>query len=153
MEEEIITSTSTVTTTTASVLNYAAITINPVMPTRSNGMGKIMIEILDVHLLTNKVLLRDWVIVQDETGKEIFKEILKDEYVKPYTDEQFSQLFILCNADLSDNTIVYRTLKEVADLAALVLNQVDPPYGLSPNSFEKYIPYYPNTNPTPVNNE
>ena len=102
-------------------------------------MGKIMIEIVDIYLLSNKVILRDWVIVYDSNNKEIYKEIIQDTYVKTYTDEQFAQLIIATNVDLSDNTIFYRKLKEVADIAALVINQIDPPYGLAPNSFEKFV--------------
>ena len=146
MAEEIITTTSTEEITTSSILNYSAITINPIMPTRSKGMGKIMIEILDVYLLSNKVLLRDWVIVFDSEGKEIYKEIIRDVYTREYSDDKFTQLFALCDADLSDPTTIYRKLKEISDVASLMLNQVDPPYSLAPYSFEKYIPYHPQSN-------
>lgn len=146
MAEEIITTTSSEEITTSSILNYSAITINPIMPTRSKGMGKIMIETLDVYLLSNKVLLRDWVIVFDSNGKEIYKEIIRDVYAKEYSDDQFTQLFALCDADLSDPTTIYRKLKEITDVASLMLNQVDPPYSLAPYSFEKYIPYHSQSN-------
>ena len=102
-------------------------------------MGKIMIEIVDVYLLSNKVILRDWVMVYDSNNKEIHREIIQDNYVKQYNDEQFAQLIIATNVDLSDNTIFYRKLKEVVDIAALIMNQIDPPYGLAPNSFEKFV--------------
>lgn len=139
MPEDIIKTEQTETSQVNSILNYKAITKNPIYPTRDKGMGRIMIEIVDIYMLTNRVILRDWVIIYDENNVETFKEILKDNYIKTYTDEQFSQLFIATNVDLSDNSIIYRKLKEVADIASLVINQIEPPYGLTPNSFEKYV--------------
>lgn len=139
MPEDIITTEQTDKTSVSSILNYKAITKNAVYPTRNNGMGKLMIEIVDIYLLTNRVILRDWVIVYDSNNKVIYKEVIQDNYVKSYTDEQFSDLFISTNVDLTDNTIIYRKLKEIADIASLVINQIDPPYGLTQNSFEKFV--------------
>ena len=139
MPEDIITTEQTNKTSVSSILNYKAITKNAVYPTRNNGMGKLMIEIVDIYLLTNRVILRDWVIVYDSNNKVIYKEVIQDNYVKSYTDEQFSDLFISTNVDLTDNTIIYRKLKEIADIASLVINQIDPPYGLTQNSFEKFV--------------
>ena len=139
MPEDIITTEQTNKTSVSSILNYKAITKNAVYPTRNNGMGKLMIEIVDIYLLTNRVILRDWVIVYDSNNKVIYKEVIQDNYIKSYTDEQFSDLFISTNVDLTDNTIIYRKLKEIADIASLVINQIDPPYGLTQNSFEKFV--------------
>lgn len=139
MPEDIITTEQTDKTSVSSILNYKAITKNAVYPTRNNGMGKLMIEIVDIYLLTNRVILRDWVIVYDSNNKVIYKEVIQDNYIKSYTDEQFSDLFISTNVDLTDNTIIYRKLKEIADIASLVINQIDPPYGLTQNSFEKFV--------------
>lgn len=139
MPEDIITTEQTDKTSVSSILNYKAITKNAVYPTRNNGMGKLMIEIVDIYLLTNRVILRDWVIVYDSNNKVIYKEVIQDNYVKSYTDEQFSELFTSTNVDLSDNTIIYRKLKEIVDIASLVINQLDPPYGLTQNSFEKFV--------------
>lgn len=139
MPENIITTEQTDKTSVSSILNYKAITKNAVYPTRNNGMGKLMIEIVDIYLLTNRVILRDWVIVYDSNNKVIYKEVIQDNYIKSYTDEQFSDLFISTNVDLTDNTIIYRKLKEIADIASLVINQIDPPYGLTQNSFEKFV--------------
>ena len=50
---------------------YKAITKTPMIPTRSNGMGKLMVEIIDIHLLSNNIILRDWIIIHDENGKEV----------------------------------------------------------------------------------
>ena len=52
MPEEIITTEQTETTSVSSILNYRAITKEAIYPTRSMGMGKILIEIVDVYLLT-----------------------------------------------------------------------------------------------------
>ena len=139
MAEEIITTEQTETTSVSSILNYRAITKEAIYPTRSMGMGKILIEIVDVYLLTNRIILRDWVIIYDENNNIIHKEIINDNYVKTYTDEKFSQMFISANVDFSDMTLIYRKLKEVADITSLLINQVDPPYGLAPNSFEKFV--------------
>ena len=139
MPEEIITTEQTETSSVSSILNYRAITKEAIYPTRSMGMGKILIEIVDVYLLTNRIILRDWVIIYDENNNIIHKEIINDNYVKTYTDEKFSQMFISANVDFSDMTLIYRKLKEVADIASLLINQVDPPYGLAPNSFEKFV--------------
>lgn len=139
MPEDIITTIQNENNLITTVLNYKAISKNAVYPTRNMGMGKIMIEIVDVYLLSNKVILRDWVIVYDSNNKEIHREIIQDNYVKQYNDEQFAQLIMATNVDLSDNTIFYRKLKEVVDIAALIINQLEPPYGLAPNSFEKFV--------------
>ena len=139
MAEEIITTEQTETSSVSSILNYRAITKEAIYPTRSMGMGKILIEIVDVYLLTNRIILRDWVIIYDNNNNIIHKEIINDNYVKTYTDEKLSQMFISANVDFSDMTIIYRKLKEVADIASLLINQVDPPYGLAPNSFEKFV--------------
>lgn len=139
MPEEIITTEQTETSSVSSILNYRAITKEAIYPTRNMGMGKIMIEIVDIYLLTNRIILRDWVIIYDENNNIIHKEIINDNYVKTYTDEKFSQMFISANVDFSDMTLIYRKLKEVADIASLLINQVDPPYGLAPNSFEKFV--------------
>ena len=139
MAEEIITTEQTETSSVSSILNYRAITKEAIYPTRSMGMGKILIEIVDVYLLTNRIILRDWVIIYDENNNIIHKEIINDNYVKTYTDEILSQMFISANVDFSDMTLIYRKLKEVADIASLLINQVDPPYGLAPNSFEKFV--------------
>ena len=139
MPEEIITTEQTETSSVSSILNYRAITKEAIYPTRSMGMGKILIEIVDVYLLTNRIILRDWVIIYDENNNIIHKEIINDNYVKTYTDEKFSQMFISANVDFSDMTLIYRKLKEVADITSLLINQVDPPYGLAPNSFEKFV--------------
>ena len=139
MPEEIITTEQTETSSVSSILNYRAITKEAIYPTRSMGMGKILIEIVDVYLLTNRIILRDWVIIYDENNNIIHKEIINDNYVKTYTDEILSQMFISANVDFSDMTLIYRKLKEVADIASLLINQVDPPYGLAPNSFEKFV--------------
>ena len=139
MAEEIITTEQTETSSVSSILNYRAITKEAIYPTRSMGMGKILIEIVDVYLLTNRIILRDWVIIYDNNNNIIHKEIINDNYVKTYTDEKFSQMFISANVDFSDMTLIYRKLKEVADIASLLINQVDPPYGLAPNSFEKFM--------------
>ena len=139
MPEDIITTIQNENNLITTVLNYKAISKNAVYPTRNMGMGKIMIEIVDVYLLSNKVILRDWVIVYDSNNKEIYREIIQDNYVKQYSDEQFAQLIIATNVDLSDNTIFYRKLKEVVDIAALIINQLEPPYGLALNSFEKFV--------------
>lgn len=139
MSDEIITTKQTETNSVSTILNYKAITKNAIYPTRDKGMGKIMIEIVDIYMLTNRVILRDWVIIYDENNNEIFKEVLKDNYIHPYSDEEFSQLFMATNVDLSDPTIIYRKLKEIADIASLIINQIDPPYGLALNSFEKYV--------------
>ena len=48
-------------------------------------------------------------------------------------------MFISANVDFCDMTLIYRKLKEVVDIASLLINQVDPPYGLAPNSFEKFV--------------
>lgn len=40
------------------------------------GMGKILIEIVDVYLLTNRIILRDWVIIYDDNNNIIYKEII-----------------------------------------------------------------------------
>lgn len=139
MPEEIITTEQTETSSVSSILNYRAITKEAIYPTRSMGMGKILIEIVDVYLLTNRIILRDWVIIYDENNNIIHKEIINDNYVKTYTDEILSQMFISANVDFSDMTLIYRKLKEVADIASLLINQVDSPYGLAPNSFEKFV--------------
>jgi hypothetical protein len=139
MPEEIITTEQTETSSVSSILNYRAITKEAIYPTRNMGMGKILIEIVDVYLLTNRIILRDWVIIYDENNNIIHKEIINDNYVKTYTDEQFSQMFISANVNFSDMTLIYRKLKEVADITSLLINQVDPPYGLAPNSFEKFV--------------
>ena len=139
MPEEIITTEQTETSSVSSILNYRAITKEAIYPTRNMGMGKIMIEIVDIYLLTNRIILRDWVIIYDENNNIIHKEIINDNYVKTYTDEKFSQMFISANVDFSDMTLIYRKLKEVADITSLLINQVDPPYGLAPNSFEKFV--------------
>ena len=139
MPEEIITTEQTETSSVSSILNYGAITKEAIYPTRSMGMGKILIEIVDVYLLTNRIILRDWVIIYDENNNIIHKEIINDNYVKTYTDEKFSQMFIAANVDFSDMTLIYRKLKEVVDIASLLINQIDPPYGLAPNSFEKFV--------------
>ena len=139
MPEEIITTEQTETSSVSSILNYRAITKEAIYPTRNMGMGKIRIEIVDVYLLTNRIILRDWVIIYDENNNIIHKEIINDNYVKTYTDENFSQMFISANVDFSDMTLIYRKLKEVVDIASLLINQVDPPYGLAPNSFEKFV--------------
>ena len=139
MPEEIITTEQTETSSVSSILNYRAITKEAIYPTRNMGMGKIMIEIVDIYLLTNRIILRDCVIIYDENNNIIHKEIINDNYVKTYTDEKFSQMFISANVDFSDMTLIYRKLKEVADIASLLINQVDPPYGLAPNSFEKFV--------------
>ena len=139
MTEEIITTEQTETTSVSSILNYRAITKEAIYPTRSMGMSKILIEIVDVYLLTNRIILRDWVIIYDDNNNIIYEEIINDNYVKTYTDEKFSQMFISANVDFSDMTLIYRKLKEVADIASLLINQVDPPYGLAPNSFEKFV--------------
>lgn len=139
MPEEIITTEQTETSSVSSILNYRAITKEAIYPTRNMGMGKIMIEIVDVYLLTNRIILRDWVIIYDDNNNIIYKEIINDNYVKTYTDEKFSQMFISANVDFSDMTLIYRKLKEVIDIASLLINQVDPPYGLALNSFEKFV--------------
>lgn len=139
MPEDIISNIQNENNLITSVLNFKAISKNAVYPTRNMGMGKIMIEIVDVYLLSNKVILRDWVIVYDSNNKEIGREIIQDNYVKQYSDEQFSQLVVNTNVDLSDNTIFYVKLKEVVDIAVLIMNQLDPPYGLATNSFEKFV--------------
>ena len=139
MPEEIITTEQTETSSVSSILNYRAITKEFIYPTRSMGMGKILIEIVDVYLLTNRIILRDWVIIYDDNNNIIYKEIINDNYVKTYTDEQFSQMFISANVDFSDMTLIYRKLKEVLDITSLLINQVDPPYGLALNSFEKFV--------------
>ena len=139
MPEEIITTEQTETSSVSSILNYRAITKEAIYPTRSMGMGKILIEIVDVYLLTNRIILRDWVIIYDDNNNIIYKEIINDNYVKTYTDEILSQMFISANVDFSDMTLIYRKLKEVADITSLLINQVDPPYGLAPNSFEKFV--------------
>ena len=139
MPEEIITTEQTETSSVSSILNYRAITKEAIYHTRSMGMGKILIEIVDVYLLTNRIILRDWVIIYDENNNIIHKEIINDNYVKTYTDEKFSQMFIAANVDFSDMTLIYRKLKEVVDIASLLINQVDSPYGLAPNSFEKFV--------------
>ena len=89
MPEEIITTIQNENNLITNVLNYKAISKNAIYPTRNMGMGKIMIEIVDIYLLLNKVILRDWVIVYDSNNKEIYKEIIQDIYVKTYTDELF----------------------------------------------------------------
>lgn len=139
MPEEIITTEQTETSSVSSILNYRAITKEAIYPTRNMGMGKIMIEIVDIYLLTNRIILRDWVIIYDDNNNIIHKEIINDNYVKTYTDEKLSQMFISANVDFCDMTLIYRKLKEVADIASLLINQVDPPYGLAPNSFEKFV--------------
>ena len=139
MTEDIITTEQTENTSVSSILNYKAITKTAVYPTRTMGMGKIMIEIVDIYMLTNRVILRDWVIVYDANNKEIFKEIINENYIKTYSDDKFSQLFMATNVDLSDGNTFYRKLKEVVDIASLIINQIDSPYGLTPNSFEKYV--------------
>lgn len=139
MSDTIITTEQEEKTSESSILNYKAITKQAIYPTRDKGMGKIMIEIVDIYMLTNRVILRDWVIIYDSNGNKIYQEIIKDNYIKKYTDEQFASLFIATNVDLSDNSIIFRKLKEVADIASLVINQMDPPYGLTQNSFEKFV--------------
>ena len=89
MPEEIITTIQNENNLITNVLNYKAISKNAIYPTRNMGMGKIMIEIVDIYLLSNKVILRDWVIVYDSNNKEIYREIIQDVYVKTYTDELF----------------------------------------------------------------
>lgn len=139
MPEEIIATEQTETSSVSSILNYRAITKESIYPTRSMGMGKILIEIIDVYLLTNRIILRDWVVIYDDNNNIIHKEIINDNYVKTYTDEKFSQMFMAANVDFSDMTLIYRKLKEVVDIASLLINQVDSPYGLAPNSFEKFV--------------
>ena len=57
---------------------YKAITKTPMIPTRSNGMGKLMVEIIDIHLLSNNIILRDWIIIHDENGKEVLTLFIKN---------------------------------------------------------------------------
>jgi hypothetical protein len=92
MPEEIITTEQTETSSVSSILNYRAITKEAIYPTRNMGMGKIMIEIVDVYLLTNRIILRDWVIIYDENNNIIHKEIINDNYVKTYTVEYWQPL-------------------------------------------------------------
>lgn len=139
MSDTIITTEQEEKTSESAILNYKAITKQAIYPTRDKGMGKIMIEIVDIYMLTNRVILRDWVIVYDSNGNKIYQEIIKDNYIKKYTDEEFASLFIATNVDLSDNSIIFRKLKEVADITSLLINQMDPPYGLTQNSFEKFV--------------
>lgn len=71
MPEEIITTIQNENNLITNVLNYKAISKNAIYPTRNMGMGKIMIEIVDIYLLSNRVILRDWVIVYDSNNKKI----------------------------------------------------------------------------------
>ena len=77
MADEIITTEQNVSSSFSTILNYKAITKNAVYPTRDKGMGKIMIEIVDIYLLTNRVILRDWVIVYDDENNEIYRTSLR----------------------------------------------------------------------------
>lgn len=129
-----------------SPLNYKAITKEKIMPTREHGMGKVIIEIVDLNLLNNTLLLRDWVIIQKDDGTEIYRSVIKDIYTKKYSDNKFSEMLLTCGNHLgivltNEDTLknLYSKLKEIIDIAALLINQIDPPYGLKPNSFEKYF--------------
>lgn len=140
LASETITSHITEEYDVSKVLTYKAITKEPVMPTRQHGIGKIMIEIIDVYLLSNTILMRDWVICYDETGNETYRQIINDIYPKLYSDEQLSAIFMNSGVNLKENLDKFYTkVKEVVDVASLLVNQYDPPYGLKPNSFEKYI--------------
>ena len=117
---------------------YKAITKTPMIPTRSNGMGKLMVEIIDVHLLSNNVILRDWIIIHDENGKEVYREVLKDYYNKHYPDEAFSPLFSSTDIELNSPQDNYSRLKDMVEESVVIMNNFDPPYSLPTNSFEKY---------------
>lgn len=118
-------------------LSRKAISKNKVIHLKNRGNAKLIIELVEYNVFANILIFREYTLLQENGENSL--ELYKNNYAKHYTDAELNKLFEYSKVDFSNKDLKYiESLKETLDFLSLFIHQIDPPYNMVANSFEKY---------------